>query len=130
MLERLSWKQLIWGLFLFILPALILSIFIGHLAWLLVISLTAALIWHSYNLMKLSYWLWLDRSMLPPDGKGGWEPIFYGIYQLQQRNRKRRRELGQLIKRFRSGAESLPDAVVMMTLEGNIFGVIAMLNIY
>ncbi|WP_272659026.1 phosphate regulon sensor histidine kinase PhoR [Providencia sp. PROV121] len=121
MLERLSWKQLIWGLFLFILPALILSIFIGHLAWLLVISLTAALIWHSYNLMKLSYWLWLDRSMLPPDGKGGWEPIFYGIYQLQQRNRKRRRELGQLIKRFRSGAESLPDAVVMMTLEGNIF---------
>ena len=59
--------------------------------------------------------------MLPPDGKGGWEPIFYGIYQMQQRNRKRRRELGQLIKRFRSGAESLPDAVVMMTTDGNIF---------
>lgn len=121
MLERLSWKQLVWGLFLFILPALILSVFIGHLAWLLVISLSCALIWHSYNLMKLSYWLWLDRSTLPPQGKGGWEPIFYGIYQLQQRNRKRRRELGQLIKRFRSGAESLPDAVVMMTDEGNIF---------
>lgn len=59
--------------------------------------------------------------MLPPEGKGGWEPIFYGIYQMQQRNRKRRRELGQLIKRFRSGAESLPDAVVLMTTEGNIF---------
>ncbi|HHR6130627.1 TPA: phosphate regulon sensor histidine kinase PhoR [Providencia alcalifaciens] len=121
MLERLSLKQLIWGLFLFILPALILSVFIGHLPWLLVISLLAALIWHGYNLLKLSDWLWLDRSMLPPDGKGGWEPIFYGIYQMQQRNRKRRRELGQLIKRFRSGAESLPDAVVIMTTEGNIF---------
>ncbi|AWS49351.1 MULTISPECIES: phosphate regulon sensor histidine kinase PhoR [Providencia] len=121
MLERLSIKQLIWGLFLFILPALILSVFIGHLAWLLVISLLAALTWHGYNLLKLSYWLWLDKSMLPPEGKGGWEPIFYGIYQMQQRNRKRRRELGQLIKRFRSGAESLPDAVVMMTTEGNIF---------
>lgn len=121
MLERLSIKQLIWGLFLFILPALILSVFIGHLAWLLVISLLAALIWHGYNLLKLSYWLWLDKSMLPPEGRGGWEPIFYGIYQMQQRNRKRRRELGQLIKRFRSGAESLPDAVVMMTTEGNIF---------
>ncbi|HBO24189.1 phosphate regulon sensor histidine kinase PhoR [Providencia sp.] len=121
MLERLSIKQLIWGLFLFILPALILSVFIGHLAWLLVISLLAALFWHGYNLLKLSYWLWLDKSMLPPAGKGGWEPIFYGIYQMQQRNRKRRRELGQLIKRFRSGAESLPDAVVMMTTEGNIF---------
>ncbi len=121
MLERLLWKQLLWGLILFCLPAFILSIFIGHLAWLLVISLLAALVWHSYNLMRLSYWLWIDRSMIPPQGRGGWEPIFYGIYQLQQRNRKRRRELGQLIKRFRSGAESLPDAVVMMTEDGNIF---------
>ena len=121
MLERLLWKQLVWGLILFCLPAFILSIFVGHLAWLLVVSLLAALVWHSYNLMRLSYWLWVDRSMIPPQGRGGWEPIFYGIYQLQQRNRKRRRELGQLIKRFRSGAESLPDAVVMMTEDGNIF---------
>ena len=121
MLERLSWKALVWGLFLFCLPAFVLSLFIGHLPWLLVVSLLSALIWHAYNLMKLSKWLWLDRSVLPPEGKGGWEPIFYGIRQTQQRNRKRRRELGDLIKRFRSGAESLPDAVVMITNEGNIF---------
>lgn len=121
MLERLSWKTLVWGLFLFCLPAFILSLFIGYLPWLLVISLLSALIWHAYNLLKLSKWLWLERTALPPDGKGGWEPIFYGIRQTQQRNRKRRRELGDLIKRFRSGAESLPDALVMMTNEGNIF---------
>lgn len=35
--------------------------------------------------------------------------------------KKRRRELGNLIKRFRSGAESLPDAVVLTTEEGGIF---------
>lgn len=121
MLERLSWKALVWGLCLFCLPAFILSLFIGHLPWLLVVSLLSALVWHAYNLLKLSKWLWLDRSVLPPEGRGGWEPIFYGIRQTQQRNRKRRRELGDLIKRFRSGAESLPDAVVMMTNEGNIF---------
>ncbi|MDC9592344.1 phosphate regulon sensor histidine kinase PhoR [Xenorhabdus sp. IM139775] len=121
MLKRLSWKKLVWGIVLFCLPALFLSLFIGHLAWLLVIALFLALVWHGYNLLKLSNWLWLDRSTLPPVGRGGWEPIFYGIYQMQQRNRKRRRELGLLIKRFRSGAESLPDAVVMMTKEGHIF---------
>ncbi|MEQ1975328.1 phosphate regulon sensor histidine kinase PhoR [Xenorhabdus sp. SGI240] len=121
MLERLSWKKLVWGLVLFCLPAVILSLFIGQLAWLLVIALFLALIWHGYNLLKLSDWLWLDRNMLPPAGRGGWEPIFYGIYQLQQRNRKRRRELALLIKRFRNGAESLPDAIVIMTTEGNIF---------
>ncbi|MBC8951621.1 phosphate regulon sensor histidine kinase PhoR [Xenorhabdus sp. PB62.4] len=121
MLERLSWKKLVLGFVLFCLPAVILSLFVGHLAWLLVIALFLALVWHGYNLLKLSHWLWLDRSMLPPAGRGGWEPIFYGIYQMQQRNRKRRRELVLLIKRFRSGAESLPDAIVMMTTEGNIF---------
>ncbi|KAA1195572.1 phosphate regulon sensor histidine kinase PhoR [Photorhabdus heterorhabditis] len=121
MLERLSWKKLLSELFLFCLPALILSMFIGHLAWCLFVSVFLVLIWHGYNLLKLSDWLWLDRSMLPPSGRGGWEPIFYGIYQMQQRNRKRRRELVLLIKRFRSGAESLPDAIVMMTTEGNIF---------
>nr|WP_306309211.1 phosphate regulon sensor histidine kinase PhoR [Xenorhabdus anantnagensis] len=115
------WKKLVLGLVLFCLPAVILSLFIGHLAGLLVIALFLALVWHGYNLLKLSDWLWLDRSTLPPVGHGGWEPIFYGIYQMQQRNRKRRRELALLIKRFRSGAESLPDAIVMMTTEGNIF---------
>ncbi|WGO84117.1 phosphate regulon sensor histidine kinase PhoR [Arsenophonus apicola] len=120
MLERLSWKKLVVVLVLFCLPACGLSLFIGHLSWLLVISLLAALCWHSYHLLKLSDWLWLERRLLPPAGKGVWEPIFYGIYQLQQRNRKRRRELVQIIRRFRSGAESLPDAVIIMTAEGNI----------
>ena len=40
---------------------------------------------------------------------------------MQLRNKKRRKELGNLIKRFRSGAESLPDAVVLTTQEGTIF---------
>ncbi len=59
--------------------------------------------------------------MTPPSGRWSWEPLFYGLYQMQLRNRRRRRELALLIKRFRSGAESLPDAVVITTVDGNIF---------
>ncbi|BFO08584.1 phosphate regulon sensor histidine kinase PhoR [Serratia rubidaea] len=93
----------------------------GYLPWLLLIAVLAALGWNFYNQLKLSHWLWVDRSMTPPPGRWSWEPLFYGLYQMQQRNRRRRRELALLIKRFRSGAESLPDAVVMTTEEGNIF---------
>ena len=121
MLERLSWKRLAGEFFLFCLPAIILGIFVGHFGWLLFASLLAALGWNYYNQLKLSYWLWLDRSITPPNGRWSWEPLFYGLNQMQMRNRRRRRELGQLIKRFRSGAESLPDAVVLTTEEGNIF---------
>jgi two-component system phosphate regulon sensor histidine kinase PhoR len=103
------------------LPALLLGLIFGYLPWFLLASALAALVWNFYNQLKLSHWLWIDRSMTPPPGRWSWEPLFYGLYQMQQRNRRRRRELALLIKRFRSGAESLPDAVVMTTVEGNIF---------
>lgn len=39
---------------------------------------------------------------------------------MQQRQRRKRKELTNLIRRFRNGAESLPDAVVVFRAEGNI----------
>lgn len=121
MLERLSWKRLALELVLCCLPALILGAFFGHVAWFLLAAVTGLLIWHYWNLLRLSWWLWVDRSMTPPPGRGSWEPLLYGLHQMQLRNKKRRRELGNLIKRFRSGAESLPDAVILTTEEGTIF---------
>ncbi len=121
MLERLSWKRLVLELALCCLPAVILGLIFGHLPWFLLAAVTALLVWHFWNLLRLSWWLWVDRSMTPPPGRGSWEPLLYGLHQMQLRNKKRRKELGNLIKRFRSGAESLPDAVVLTTEEGTIF---------
>ena len=121
MLERLSWKRLVFELILCCIPALILGAFFGHLPWFLLAAVTGLLIWHFWNLLRLSWWLWVDRSMTPPPGRGSWEPLLYGLHQMQMRNKKRRRELGSLIKRFRSGAESLPDAVILTTEEGVMF---------
>ena len=121
MLERLSWKRLLFELILCCIPALILGAIFGYLPWFLLAAVTGLLVWHFWNLLRLSWWLWVDRSMTPPPGSGSWEPLLYGLHQMQLRNKKRRRELGSLIKRFRSGAESLPDAVVLTTEEGAIF---------
>lgn len=121
MLERLSWKRLVFELILCCIPALILGAIFGYLPWFLLAAVTGLLVWHFWNLLRLSWWLWVDRSMTPPPGSGSWEPLLYGLHQMQMRNKKRRRELGSLIKRFRSGAESLPDAVVLTTEEGAMF---------
>lgn len=121
MLERLSWKRLALELVLCCIPALILGAIFGYWAWFLLLAVTGLLVWHFWNLMRLSWWIWVDRSMTPPPGRGSWDPLLYGLHQMQLRNKKRRRELGSLIKRFRSGAESLPDAVILTTEEGNIF---------
>ncbi|WNJ35741.1 phosphate regulon sensor histidine kinase PhoR [Enterobacter hormaechei] len=121
MLERLSWKRLVFELILCCIPAFILGAIFGYLPWFLLVAVTGLLVWHFWNLLRLSWWLWVDRSMTPPPGSGSWEPLLYGLHQMQMRNKKRRRELGSLIKRFRSGAESLPDAVILTTEEGTIF---------
>lgn len=121
MLERLSWKTLFLELILCCIPAFILGAVFGYLPWFLLASVAGLLCWHFWNLLRLSWWLWVDRSMTPPPGRGSWEPLLYGLHQMQMRNKKRRRELGNLIKRFRSGAESLPDAVVLTTEDGVIF---------
>jgi len=120
-LERLSWKRLVLELVLCCIPALLLGAVFGYLPWFLLAAVTGLLVWHFWNLLRLSWWLWVDRSMTPPPGSGSWEPLLYGLHQMQLRNKKRRRELGNLIKRFRSGAESLPDAVILTTEEGTIF---------
>ncbi|HIC9668034.1 TPA: phosphate regulon sensor protein PhoR, partial [Klebsiella pneumoniae] len=83
MLERLSWKRLALELFLACIPALILGAFVGHLPWFLLAAVTGLLIWHFWNLMRLSWWLWVDRSMTPPPGRGSWEPLLYGLHQMQ-----------------------------------------------
>lgn len=86
MLERLSWKRLVLELLLCCFPA-----FIWVHFWLpatvLLASVTGLLIWHFWNLLRLSWWLWVDRSMTPPPGRGSWEPLLYGLHQMQLRNK-------------------------------------------
>ncbi|CAI0709083.1 Phosphate regulon sensor protein phoR [Serratia proteamaculans] len=76
MLERLSWKRLALELALFCLPALLLGLIFGYLPWLLLASVLAALVWNFYNQLKLSHWLWVDRSMTPPLAAGAGNRCF------------------------------------------------------
>ncbi|MGO5000548.1 phosphate regulon sensor histidine kinase PhoR [Oceanisphaera sp. W20_SRM_FM3] len=86
----------------------------------LLVGTVGHLLWHSRFQRKLAIWLWRDRSLIPPEGQGSWEAIFNGLYRLQLRQRARRRELARLIRRFRQGAEALPDAAVVLRQDGSI----------
>lgn len=121
MLDKLSLKTLLLELCLVLIVASVIGFFFHQPAIAIIIGLLLLIGWHFKQLLRLSHWLWIDRSMTPPSARGSWEPLFYGLLLMQQRNKRRRSELRSLIQRFRSGAESLPDALVMITEEGNIF---------
>ncbi|WP_038174952.1 MULTISPECIES: phosphate regulon sensor histidine kinase PhoR [Vibrio] len=120
MVERLTWKKLAWELVFFYTPWIVVGWIFGFMPWLLLAATALQLVWHLHNQMRLSAWLWDEKRLTPPSGSGHWESLFNGIYRLQQRQRKKRKELTNLIRRFRNGAESLPDAVVVFRSEGNI----------
>lgn len=120
MVEKLTWKKLAWELVFFYAPWFIVGWIFGYLPWLLLAATVLQLAWHLHNQMRLSAWLWDEKRLTPPSGSGNWESLFNGIYRMQQRQRRKRKELTNLIRRFRNGAESLPDAVVVFRSEGNI----------
>ncbi|EDK26362.1 phosphate regulon sensor protein [Vibrionales bacterium SWAT-3] len=120
MVEKLTWKKLAWELAFFYAPWVLVGWIFGYLPWLLLAATVLQLGWHLHNQMRLSAWLWDEKRLTPPSGSGNWESLFNGIYRMQQRQRPKRKELTNLIRRFRNGAESLPDAVVVFRGEGNI----------
>ncbi|OIN06519.1 phosphate regulon sensor histidine kinase PhoR [Oceanisphaera psychrotolerans] len=109
-----------WRLTLYYLVFSLLGLLVGKVTLGLLVATVLHLLWHYRFQHKLTVWLWRDRSLIPPEGKGSWETIFNGLYRLQQRHRARRRELATLVRRFREGAEALPDAAVVIRRDGSI----------
>ncbi|MCT6698681.1 phosphate regulon sensor histidine kinase PhoR [Rheinheimera sp. 4Y26] len=76
--------------------------------------------WHYKHLFLLDKWLWRDRKLSPPAGDGSWQQVFDGIYYRQRKSRKKNKELRALVRRFRDGAEALPDAIVVLSNDWTI----------
>lgn len=98
--------------------------FIGWLVDLLFPALFVASLvllgWNYRHLFILDKWLWRDKKLTPPAGDGSWQQVFDGIYYRQRKARKKNKELRALIRRFRDGAEALPDAIVVLSSDWTI----------
>lgn len=76
--------------------------------------------WTYRHIFLLDKWLWRDKKLTPPAGDGSWQQVFDGIYYRQRKARKKNKELRGLIRRFRDGAEALPDAIVVLNKDWTI----------
>ena len=80
----------------------------------LAIGSTWLLALNGWQLYRFNRWVWHSKKMTPPKANGFWEHIYEGVYYLHRRNRLKRKELTNLVKRFREGAEAMPDATVVV----------------
>jgi two-component system phosphate regulon sensor histidine kinase PhoR len=83
----------------------------------LVLTLAVILTWHYLHLFRLIKWLWKKKLLTPPTGKGVWSHVYDGIYRKLRQYRQKQKELNGIIRRFLDGAEALPDAAVVLSLD-------------
>ncbi|MDX1451435.1 MAG: phosphate regulon sensor histidine kinase PhoR [Oleiphilaceae bacterium] len=110
-------RYLIWGVALTILFGLA----IGQLAWVLVIALSAYLLWSLRQAIRLHRWLYGEETHDDiPESYGLWGDLFEGLYSVQQQNLATQNSLKSMIERVRSSTNALRDGVIMTNGEGQM----------
>jgi len=108
------WVQEIWRMITLTIGLLLIGLMVEQVFLFLFISCVIYLGWHLYNLYRLEYWFRKSKKFQPPEAHGIWGEVFYQFYRLQQRNRKRKRKLTSMLKRFQSSTAAMPDATVVL----------------
>jgi len=115
-----SWSSEVWRIIGLFVMALLVGITFKQVAWTLFIFTASYLAWHLRNLYNLDQWLQGKRKGIPEVIDGAWANVYYHLYRMQQRNRRRKKRLATMVSRFRESTNALPDAAVVLDPMGNI----------
>jgi two-component system phosphate regulon sensor histidine kinase PhoR len=107
-----SWRHELRRFAALFIAAVLVGALFGHKLVAVFLALAAYLLWHLFNLHRLVHWLREGKKLRPPEAGGIWHDVFEQIFRLQQRNRKRKKDLRRLLKRFHKITVALPDATV------------------
>lgn len=94
--------------------ATVTGIMFGHLLLALLVALSGYILWHLTHLYRLLQWLQGAKVGYPENASGVWEDIFHYLYRLQKRNRKSKKRLAKMLRRFQQSTNALPDATVVL----------------
>lgn len=81
------------------------------------------LIFLGWHLLKLHHFArWLIHGYEPEAGfsENIWSELYYQVYKLRDRGRKRERKLRNLVERYRQSAAAFPDAALVLRRDNSI----------
>jgi len=106
-------------LFLTVVVLLCYALF-GHFFVWLSLGLAAYLVWHLYQLSRLSAWMERRLTGEAPESNGIWEDIFMRLYRFRLRNKRRHKRLVRRIARFQEASQAMPNAIVVLSYDNSI----------
>lgn len=108
------WQREIKIVIALVLPALLLSYFIGHLSLMLLCISVLLLIKQTLAINELESWLSRGAFRDYRDRKGIWADIYYHLWKIKKTDKKRKKKLSRMIDQFRTSTNALPDAAVVL----------------
>jgi len=108
------WNSDVLRLFIAVFLAAIVSIFIGHFLYLLLLVCIIYILRQALLLNQIEHWLRSGAKASHPSHSGIWDEIYYHIFHIKKSNKKRKKQLGRIIKQFRKSTAALPDAIVVL----------------
>ncbi|KGJ91842.1 phosphate regulon sensor histidine kinase PhoR [Colwellia psychrerythraea] len=114
---RLSFKIIIYRLFALLTVSALVGWLFDYVLLAMLASSIFLLVWHYHHLFKLINWLWRSKTLSPPQASGVWGYLYDGLYRQVKQQRNKQKQLNEKIRRFRDGAEALPDAALMLSKE-------------
>jgi len=109
-----------------VLLMLVLGLFAGWLADRVFLGLFLAValyvLWSHRQLYRLLSWLNQggDQELEPPESSGVWGEIFDSIYRIQNRHRRSKKRLANVIERIQESTAALNDGVIMADAHGGL----------
>jgi len=87
---------------------------VGHTLLFMLITAIIMLAYQYYHRLLLTQWMWNSKSLSLPHAEGSWGRIFDGFDRIIKSYRKKQKGLTYKVRRFRDGAEALPDAGIVL----------------
>jgi two-component system phosphate regulon sensor histidine kinase PhoR len=88
--------------------------------WLLAVAVAAYLGWHLLQVWRLLRWLDGPNQKLPYDAPGVWGNIYQQLEVRRRKAVKRKKQVGRLLKQFKSSTRALPDATIVLNKKFSI----------
>lgn len=115
-----AWRREITVLFLWQLVWAIVGLVSGYPLALALAGLAAYLGMQMFQAWRLHRWLVEGTEDDVPVALGAWQEIFLEFYRLKERNRKRKKQLRNIVKEFQTSTAALPYGVVVLDAQGQI----------
>ncbi|MCP3663553.1 MAG: phosphate regulon sensor histidine kinase PhoR [Gammaproteobacteria bacterium] len=96
------------------------GLWVGQMPRWLAAGSAVYLMWHMFQLYRLTYWLSNPGRYPRPYAVGLWVSILHSVNDLHTRSKKRKHKLARILSKFHESTSALPDATVVLDGDGSI----------